>query len=138
MLVIIENSPSQIGNGQRVNFWLHKWLTIPIVDRLGSPSHLRRKLEAKVADFISNRSWPIPDDISSRDLTLTVAIYDLVLPTFDIEDELRWNGSVDGTLGLKIAWNCPLHQLNTMNGLSQVWSKFIPPTCIFSCLAYFS
>jgi len=45
--LVIDNSTRQIGNGQRVNFWLDKWLTIPIVDWLGVPNHSHNTLEAK-------------------------------------------------------------------------------------------
>lgn len=34
----------------------------------------------------------------------------LILPQFDIEDHLRWNGSSDGILSLKTAHNFLLNQ----------------------------
>jgi len=60
--------------------------------------------------LISNRSWSIPDAISSKDHALTLAISVLILPQFDIEDHLRWNGSSDGILSLKTAYNFLLNQ----------------------------
>jgi len=62
-----------------VNFWLDKWSTILIVDWLRIPNHLHNKLEAKVAHFISNGSWSIPDAKVGFLITYTIPCLSLLL-----------------------------------------------------------
>ncbi|MCI07080.1 reverse transcriptase, partial [Trifolium medium] len=60
---ILENTTWLLGNGRHINFWLHNWSGVTLVDMLHIPQHLHRHLQSTVADIRTDNHWNIPMEL---------------------------------------------------------------------------
>ena len=77
-----------VGNGESIYFWTDRWLAMPIVDIWQIHVHLHKVLTMKVADFVIEGQWQIPDYFLHKDVSLVQQIYGITLPIDSIADTL--------------------------------------------------
>ncbi|XP_019432658.1 PREDICTED: uncharacterized protein LOC109339642 [Lupinus angustifolius] len=64
--LVFNNSIWLVGERLNINFWKDNWLGDPLVELLDILPHLHSSFHAKVADFIHNSKWIIPDTLATR------------------------------------------------------------------------
>lgn len=87
------NSILLIGDGKDVNFWLHNWLSKPIVDMQNIPVSIHNSLAASVADFIKDGKWYMPENLLQRLSDTGIDLAQVPIPTFTENDKLIWRES---------------------------------------------
>jgi hypothetical protein len=102
---VCTNSSWQIGNGESINFWSDPWCGDPLVVTLNIPLHLHSFLQAKVNDFIENKSWKIPSYLLLAYPDLQSFLNNVTIPLCEREDRLVWKHSHDGDLSMKDSYS---------------------------------
>lgn len=77
---VLFNSIWQIGDGNKVNFWLDNWIDQPLMDFLKIPVILHKCLNASVADLKDNEGWLIPVPLLSKFSDLRINLSNIEVP----------------------------------------------------------
>ncbi|KAF1898180.1 hypothetical protein Lal_00032945 [Lupinus albus] len=80
------------------------WLGSALVDLFNIPLSLHSSLVAKVVDFVIHTSWTIPRVIAEAYPNVVEDIVELNISS--AYEKLIWQGTTNGTLTLKAAFNC--------------------------------
>lgn len=81
-----------VGNGTRIDFWTDNWFGGVITDHLVLPDSVTQKLKAKVADFIVQGHWCIPQVFKENFPLLAQRISNVDF--YNRGDELIWTSSL--------------------------------------------
>ena len=112
--VILENSTWLLGDGQTIRFWTNAWCWEPLVNLVIAQNPLIDK-EAKVADFIQNYQWSIPQEFHNFCPQISYLVMQVRIPPQTRKDELIWKHVSNGSLTLKDAYNFKSHQLQEVS-----------------------
>lgn len=130
--MVIENTKWLIGNGAKINFWLHTWLEEPIVSTLKVPTKFHNHLKIKVMDWLVGQTWSIPPNVLTAFPTLMPMIAKANINYNDnvvqIQDNLIWKGSKTGILSLKQAYVVFNKSGSLVNWDKLIWNKQVPPS----------
>jgi ribonuclease HI len=129
--IISQNTRWLLGNGKSINFWLHNWSGISIVNYLHIPQQLHSQLRATVSDFIINHQWFVPLDLQAAYPTLLPYLNQFTIPLEDKEDKLLWIHNSHGDLTLKDAYSFFTTVGQKVNWAKSVWNIAIPPSKSF-------
>ncbi|KAE9620126.1 hypothetical protein Lalb_Chr02g0160441 [Lupinus albus] len=105
--MVMHNSLWLMGDGTKVNFWKDNWIGDALVDLLNIPLSLQSALVAKVSDFVLNTLWTIPRVIAEAYPNVVEDI--IQIHTSSRHDKLVWQGTSDGSLSLKAAFDYIKH-----------------------------
>ncbi|WJX52536.1 hypothetical protein P8452_38639 [Trifolium repens] len=136
---VCTNSSWQIGNGESINFWSDPWCGDPLVVTLNIPLHLHSSLQAKVKDFIENKSWKIPVCLLFAYPDLQSFLNNVTIPLCEREDRLLWKHSHYGDLSMKDSYSFHCLSGQLMNWTKIVWNVSIPPSksmVVWRCLQH--
>jgi hypothetical protein len=129
---IIEQNPRWlVGNGNKINFWLHNWSGTTIADYLQIPHHLHSPLHSTVADFIINHQWCVPLDLQLVFPTLSPYLLQFTIPLEVKDDQLLWIHSTHGDLTLKDAYSFVALPGTSVSWAKSIWNVAIPPSKSF-------
>lgn len=87
--LIYQHSTWNIGTGEKVLFWIDRWLDRPLVEHWNIPESLHARLRMKVQDYIHNGQWRIPIYFQHKDIILVDKILKIILPTESTHDKLN-------------------------------------------------
>ncbi|CAJ2650982.1 unnamed protein product [Trifolium pratense] len=125
------NTCWMIGNGRRINFLLHNWSGVPLVDLFNVPRNLQSQLNYPVSDFIFDHQWHIPMDIQTAFPQLLSYLQQFSIPFEDKEDFLIWNHTTSGELTMKDAYQFFSNPGPTASWSKTIWNIAIPPSKSF-------
>ncbi|PNX55034.1 hypothetical protein L195_g048658, partial [Trifolium pratense] len=125
------NTCWMIGNGRRINFLLHNWSGVPLVDLFNVPRNLQSQLNYPVSDFIFDHQWHIPMDIQTAFPQLLSYLQQFSIPFEDKEDFLIWNHTTSGELTMKDAYQFFSNPGPTASWSKTIWNIVIPPSKSF-------
>jgi len=129
---IFQHATWTVGNGESIYFWTDRWLAMPIVDIWQIHVHLHKVLTMKVADFVIEGQWQIPDYFLRKDVSLVQQIYCITLPIDSVADTLNWNNSIDGNLTNKLAFDHLKGTFQRFPCCTAIWNKYTPfPDLLF-------
>lgn len=120
-----------IGNGEKVHFWNDVWLDQSLSDLMNIPSLVRTKLNARVADFIIDNKWEIPNLICQNFLDVALKIQSVIIPKEETEDCLVWKKTENGLLTLKDAYTFFNNANQVVFWGKMIWKASIPPSRSF-------
>ncbi|CAJ2645220.1 unnamed protein product [Trifolium pratense] len=129
--LIAQNTRWLVGNGNNINFWLHNWSGVQLVNFLQIPQHLHHFLHAKVSDFILNHQWIVPLDLQAAYPTLLPYLNQFTIPLEDKEDKLIWIHNAHGELTLKDAYSFFTTSGQKVSWAKSLWNIAIPPSKSF-------
>ncbi|XP_019435167.1 PREDICTED: uncharacterized protein LOC109341679 [Lupinus angustifolius] len=129
--LIKDNSIWLLGDGSSINYWLDNWLGSSIADLLAIPYPISSVLQARVADFMQDSSWIIPEWLARLHPTVCQQIMNTPIPSATTDDRLAWLHSIDGSLSMKEAYLFTKPAQTHLNWCKQVWSISIPPSKSF-------
>ncbi|XP_019451747.1 PREDICTED: uncharacterized protein LOC109353840 [Lupinus angustifolius] len=127
---VMSNSIWLVGEGKNIHFWLDNWLGSPLVESLHIPDEFHPSFLSKVADFTQDCKWIIPKLIHDLFPQIASSIVDTIIT--DKGDQFVWQGTMDGSLPLKAAYNYIRPNANHMNWCRFIWSDSIPPSKSFT------
>lgn len=137
------NSLWTIGDGNSVNFWLDYWCGDPLATKFNVPSTFHNTLQSKVVDFIMDKQWKLPNNISMAFPYLLNHISKCQIPMEDSPDALIWKHADNGILSSKLAysffqaqsnhvpWKDWLWHINILSSITLVLWKYLHNTIAF-------
>jgi ribonuclease HI len=128
---IIDNTCWLLGNGERINFWLHNWSGNSLVNLLNIPPGLHKQLTYTVSDYFYNNQWYIPMDLQTTFPQLLPYLNQQSSPLLEFGDQVIWKHSTSGDLSLKDAYSFFTQASPKVSWAQMVWNNAIPPSKSF-------
>ena len=127
--ILEANAVWWVGDGKSISFWNDKWLQAPIFDMIAIDSMMG--LDARVSDFIRNRQWHLPPEMTALFPSIVAQIKAVCIPVTPQQDKLVWRSSPSGELSFKLAYDCVCGSYPSIKWSKKIWSACIPPSRSF-------
>jgi len=77
---VLNNSRWLLGDGQKINFWIHDWCGSPLVDLFHIPQILHQHLQSTMSEYIFNSQWHVPSELQAAYPSLMYQLSKITIP----------------------------------------------------------
>jgi hypothetical protein len=129
--LFMENTRWQLGDGNKINFWIHDWCGSPFSSLFNIPPHVQLNLHSTVSEYIVNQQWNIPLFVQHTFHNIMSHINKVTIPLEQSHDQILWKHSTCGELSLKDVYQFISPSSQKLDWAKLIWNIAIPPSKSF-------